>query len=183
MPLDDAERRWGAAYLVIHRADLQRALVEVVRGQAGVELSLGSTILDFTDKGGRLSLVWTNGLGQARDEADLLIGADGLRSRVRDRLGFGAQDQAEFAGRVAYRAIVNADFLTFTGYDGTILSCAWEETRISSNIPCGADRSSTWWRPSHRQRREAAPIIKRTKRPDNLFLNSRSGGGRRKRAR
>ena len=109
MPLDDAERRWGAAYLVIHRADLQRALVEAVRGQAGVELSLGSTILDFTDKGGRLSLVWTNGLGQARDEADLLIGADGLRSRVRDRLGFGAQDQAEFAGRVAYRAIVNAD--------------------------------------------------------------------------
>ena len=109
MPLDDAERRWGAAYLVIHRADLQRALVEAVSGQPGVELSLGSTVLDFTDKGGRVSLVWTNGLTEARDEADLLIGADGLRSRVRDRLGFGAQDQAEFAGRVAHRAIVNAD--------------------------------------------------------------------------
>jgi salicylate hydroxylase len=109
MPLDDAERRWGAAYLVIHRADLQRALVEAVSGQPGVELSLGSTVLDFTDKGRRVSLVWTNGLTDARDEADLLIGADGLRSRVRDRLGFGAQDQAEFAGRVAHRAIVNAD--------------------------------------------------------------------------
>ena len=109
MPLDDAERRWGAAYLVIHRADLQRALVEAVSGQPGVELSLGSTVLDFTDKGGGVSLVWTNGLTDARDEADLLIGADGLRSRVRDRLGFGAQDQAEFAGRVAHRAIVNAD--------------------------------------------------------------------------
>ena len=108
MPLDDAERRWGAAYFVIHRADLQRALVEAV-GQAGVELSLGSTVLDFTDKGGGVSLVWTNGLTDARDEADLLIGADGLRSRVRDRLGLGAQDQAEFTGRVAYRAIVNAD--------------------------------------------------------------------------
>ena len=109
MPFDDAEHRWGAAYLVIHRADLQRALVEAVSGQAGVELSLGSTVLDFADKKGRVSLVWTSDLTHARDEADLLIGADGLRSRVRDRLGFGAQDQAEFARRVAYRAIVNAD--------------------------------------------------------------------------
>ena len=50
-------------------------------------------------------MVWPT----TRDEADLLIGADGLRSKVRDRLGFGAQDQAEFAGRIAYRAIVNAD--------------------------------------------------------------------------
>ena len=91
MSLDDAERRWAPAYLVIHRADLQRALVDAVRGQAGVELSLGSTVLDFTDQGGRLSLVWTNGQTQARDEADLLIGADGFRSRVRDRLGLGAE--------------------------------------------------------------------------------------------
>jgi salicylate hydroxylase len=108
MPLDDAERRWGAAYLVIHRADLQRSLVEALRGQPGVELSLGTTVLDFADDKGRLSVGLTSGLSEARDDADLLIGADGLRSRVRDRLGFGAQEQAEFTGRVAYRAIVNA---------------------------------------------------------------------------
>jgi salicylate hydroxylase len=109
MPLDGAERRWGAAYLVIHRADLQRALVEAVHGRSGVELSLGATVLDFADDGRRLSVGLASGLTQARDDADLLIGADGLRSKVRDRLGFGARDQAEFAGRVAYRAIVNAD--------------------------------------------------------------------------
>ena len=80
MPLDDAERRWGAAYLVIHRADLQRALVDAVRGQPGVELSLGTTVLDFADDRGRLSVGLTSGLTQARDDADLLIGADGLRS-------------------------------------------------------------------------------------------------------
>ena len=45
----------------------------------------------------------------ASDDADLLIGADGLRSRVRDRLGLGAPDRADFSGRVAYRAIVSAD--------------------------------------------------------------------------
>lgn len=109
MPLDGAERRWGSPYLVIHRADLLRALVDVVRGQPDIELSLGATVLDFADDRGRLSVGLTIGMTQARDDADLLIGADGLRSQVRDQLGFGAQDQLEFAGRVAYRAIVDAD--------------------------------------------------------------------------
>jgi salicylate hydroxylase len=109
MPLDGAERRWGAAYLVIHRADLQRALIEAVRGEPNVKLSLGTSVLDFANDGGRLSVGLKSGPTQARDNADLLIGADGLRSQVRDLLGFGAQDQAEFTGRVAYRAIVNSD--------------------------------------------------------------------------
>ncbi len=109
MPLDNAERRWGSPYLVIHRADLQRALVEAVSSQPGLELSLGTTVIDFANDERLVSVGLSNGLTQTRDEADLLIGADGLRSRVRDRLGFGAQDQAEFTGRVAYRAVVNAD--------------------------------------------------------------------------
>lgn len=109
MPLDGAERRWGAAYLVIHRADLQRALLDAVLNQSGVELTLGAAVVDFTNDGDRLSVGVTHGLAPTRDEADLLIGADGLRSHVRDQLGFGARDQAEFAGRVAYRAIVDAD--------------------------------------------------------------------------
>jgi salicylate hydroxylase len=109
MPLDGAERRWGAAYLVIHRADLQRALTDAVRSQSAIELTLGATLLNFADNGGRLSVELGHGVNQTRDEADLLIGADGLRSQVRDQLGFGAQDQAKFAGRIAYRALVNAD--------------------------------------------------------------------------
>jgi salicylate hydroxylase len=109
MPLDVAERRWGAPYLIIHRADLRRELIEAVRGQPNVELSLGTSVVDFANNGGRLSVGLESGLTQARDDADLLIGADGLRSRIRDRLGFGVQDQAEFTGHVAYRAIVNSD--------------------------------------------------------------------------
>ncbi len=109
MPLDDAERRWGAAYLVIHRADLQHALIDAVRSQSAIELTLGTTLLNFADNGGRLSVELARGVTQIRDEADLLIGADGLRSQVRDQLGFGAQDQAEFAGRIAYRALLDTD--------------------------------------------------------------------------
>ena len=109
LPLDDAERRWGAPYLVIHRADLQRALVEAVGGQADVELSLGTTAVDFVRCGDRISVGLRRGSTVASDDADLLIGADGLRSRVRDRLGLGGSDWADFSGRVAYRAIVSAD--------------------------------------------------------------------------
>jgi salicylate hydroxylase len=109
IPLDAAEARWGAVYFVIHRADLQRALIDAVRSQSAIELTLDATVLSFADNGGRLSVGLVRGVTQTRDEADLLIGADGLRSRVRDKLGFGAQDQVEFAGRIAHRALVNAD--------------------------------------------------------------------------
>ena len=109
LPIDDAERRWGAEYLVIHRADLQTALVEVVSGQPGVELSLGAAVTGFAADDKTISVGLQRGLRMERDEADLLIGADGLRSQVREGLGFGAPDQTDFTGRVAYRAIVNAE--------------------------------------------------------------------------
>jgi salicylate hydroxylase len=109
LPLDDAERRWGAEYLVIHRADLQTALVEAVRAQPGIELSLGTTVTGFAANGDTISVRLQRGLTAARDEADLLIGADGLRSQVRSGLGFGPPDRADFTGRVAYRALVNAE--------------------------------------------------------------------------
>ena len=109
LPLDGAERRWGAPFLVIHRADLQRALVEALRGQADVELLLGTTVVGFARDGDRMSVALKRGPTVAHDDADLLIGADGLRSQVRDRLGLGASDQAVSTGRVAYRAIVNVD--------------------------------------------------------------------------
>jgi salicylate hydroxylase len=108
MPLDDAESRWGGPYLVIHRADLQRTLLDVVCGQSGVELTLGATVLDFANDAGRLSVGLARGVTRTRDEADLLIGADGLHSHVRDQLGFGPEYGVKFAGRVAYRAIVDA---------------------------------------------------------------------------
>jgi salicylate hydroxylase len=109
MPLDGAVRRWGAEYFVIHRADLQRALLDALLGQSGVEISFGTTVLDFVEDGGGLSVGLTSSQTHTRDRADLLIGADGIRSQIRDQLGFGAQDQVKFTGRVAYRAIVSAD--------------------------------------------------------------------------
>jgi salicylate hydroxylase len=108
LPLEDAQRRWGAEYLVIHRADLQAALVEAVASQPDVELSLGTTVTGFATKGDTISVGLQRGLATAHDKADLLIGADGLRSQVREGLGFGPADRADFTGRVAFRAVLNA---------------------------------------------------------------------------
>jgi salicylate hydroxylase len=109
LPLHNAERRWGAEYLIIHRADLQTALAEAVGREPEVELSLGAAVTGFATDGHRISVGLQRGVTKGRDEADLLIGADGLRSEVRSGLGFGAPDQADFTGRVAYRAVVNAE--------------------------------------------------------------------------
>jgi salicylate hydroxylase len=108
LPLDDAERRWGAPYLAIHRADLQRALAEALRGRTNVALRLGATFAGLATEGDRVSVGLKRGPIAISDSADLLIGADGLRSRVRERLGLGGAAEADFSGRVAFRATVDA---------------------------------------------------------------------------
>ncbi len=106
--LDDAVQRWGAPYLAVHRADLQRVLAEVVQLSPDVRLELGSTVAGIATDGERVSLGLKRGAASMQDAADLLIGADGLRSRVRERLGLGESDSASFTGRVAFRATVNS---------------------------------------------------------------------------
>jgi|SRR5271165_41497 len=108
MPISDAERRWGAPYLAIHRADLQRALGEALRRQTSAKLCFGSTVTDVWANGDQISVGVRRGSRKIQDVADLLVGADGLRSRVRERFGFGGTDEPTFAGRVAFRATVDS---------------------------------------------------------------------------
>ena len=107
MTLDDAERRWGAPYLAIHRADLQGKLADAVRGLSNAQMLLGSTVAGIAPDGGLVSIDLKRGAATVEDRADLLIGADGLHSRVRERLGLGQTDKAVFSGHVAFRATVN----------------------------------------------------------------------------
>jgi salicylate hydroxylase len=108
LPIEDAERRWGAPYLVIHRADLQRALAERATRLPNVALHLGTEVAGVGADGGGVSIGLERGLATLREEGDVLVGADGLRSLVRERIGLGAADAARFSGRVAFRATVAA---------------------------------------------------------------------------
>jgi len=73
-----AERRWGAPYRVMHRADLQHVLSTAVAA-AGCTLSLGAeiTAFDEIDTGVRLHIRGGNAV-----KGSMLIGADGLRSTI-----------------------------------------------------------------------------------------------------
>lgn len=109
MPLDDAEQRWGAPYLVVRRADLQRVLVEATAAQPTIQLHLGTTLSGFGTTATGVTVTTARGALKRTFDGDALIGADGVRSFVRERLTDGKDDQPVETGRTAWRAVVGAD--------------------------------------------------------------------------
>ena len=121
LSLEDAELRWGAPYLALHRADLQQALVaEAVRRRDRIRINLGSTIAQVTTRGSEAAVEQRQGDAATEDGADLVIGADGLRSRVRQSFAAETIDGPAFTGRVAFRAAVPS----------TLVDRRWTKSRI-----------------------------------------------------
>ena len=77
----------GQRYISVARSDLAAVINDALEDQ--VELILGDTVAAFDDDGHRVRVSFES--GGARD-FDLVIGADGLHSRVR-RLAFGPEEQ------------------------------------------------------------------------------------------
>jgi salicylate hydroxylase len=110
VPLIGAEARYGAPYWLIHRADLQDVLATAVDESADIELHLGARVEDFALHSHGIT-VDAKTLGGSRDEQGIaLIGADGLWSSLRARLG--DRSAPRFARRTAWRAMVPAESLT-----------------------------------------------------------------------
>lgn len=97
---DTAEQRYGSPQLTIHRADLLDALVPALPADV---LRLGCTLSALHEDGDRTVLEFADG---STATVDVLVGADGIHSVVREAL-FGPE-QPEFTGVVAYRAVVPA---------------------------------------------------------------------------
>lgn len=70
----------------IHRADLHRLLVAGCADR-GVEVELGLTVVDV-ERGVRPRLVCLTDSGTDRLDGELVVGADGVHSTVRERTGF-----------------------------------------------------------------------------------------------
>lgn len=93
--------RYGAPFWVIHRADLLAVLADAVRATPTISLVLDARLRDAASEPNGL-VVHTTVAGEARDfRADGLIGADGVRSRVRTIVRHGPN--ARYTGRIAYR--------------------------------------------------------------------------------
>jgi salicylate hydroxylase len=94
-----ASARYGAPYYTFHRADLLDALARKLDHGA---IHLGHRLIGIEERGEHTSLAFANG---ARVEAEIVIGADGVRSVIRHAL-YG-DDTPTYTGQMVWRALLN----------------------------------------------------------------------------
>ncbi|HEY7597100.1 MAG TPA: FAD-dependent monooxygenase [Actinophytocola sp.] len=103
---------YGAPYYTLHRADLHQVLVDA--------LAPGTVVLDrrcvgVTELADTVRLTFADG---ATVDADLVIGADGIRSAIRGHL---LADQPRFSGQAVFRGVVDAAELPALVAEGKVL--------------------------------------------------------------
>ena len=98
IPLGDyALKHYGASYLTVHRGDFHALLTEAVTG--GV-LEFNKRLTSIDDRGDVVELKFADGTSA---QADIVIGADGINSRIRETL-LGAEPP-KYTGYIAHRAV------------------------------------------------------------------------------
>jgi 3-hydroxybenzoate 6-monooxygenase len=93
--------RFKHPYIVIHRIDLHEALLEACRNDPLVTLEPDAMVARFADHGDHVTATTENG---REFRGDLLIGADGIRSRARAQLF--ADGDPRPNGYMGFRTIV-----------------------------------------------------------------------------
>jgi salicylate hydroxylase len=94
-----AAARYGAPYYTFHRADLLDALASGLDHGA---IHPGHRLTGIEERSDRIILVFANGV---RVKAELVIGADGVRSVIRRAL-YG-DDNPTYTGQMVWRALLN----------------------------------------------------------------------------
>lgn len=95
------EARFGAPYFHIHRADLHAVLAEAAEAHPQIQVMTGARVERVTHGKTQVGVELTGG---AETSGDVLIGADGIHSVVRE--GVAGKDEPVFTGMMAWRACV-----------------------------------------------------------------------------
>ncbi|KAL6922255.1 hypothetical protein FSST1_006281 [Fusarium sambucinum] len=95
-------QKYGAPFVDVHRVDLQLSLLERAQ-QLGATLKLSQKVVDIDFNTPKI--ITQDG---TQTKADLIIAADGLRSRCRDAF-LGTKQPPKPTGDLAYRVVLNLD--------------------------------------------------------------------------
>ena len=104
-----AEQRYGAPFLVMHRADLQQALIDAARPKRDIALKLGVRVEDFAAHNKGVTVLGRHGQEVVDERGIALVAADGVWSSLRSRIT--KTRRPRFSHRTAWRALVPADDL------------------------------------------------------------------------
>jgi salicylate hydroxylase len=104
---DTIENRYGSPYYHFHRADLIALLADAFGPE---EIKLGRRLIGVEQDERGVTAHFEDGTSE---RGDLLIGADGIHSRVRERL-FG-KEKPRFSGQIAYRGLAPAERVAHLG--------------------------------------------------------------------
>jgi salicylate hydroxylase len=157
----EIEASFGAPYYHFHRADLVNLLADALPRE---RLHLGHKLVGLEQKGERVTTRFENG---ATAESDLLLGADGIHSRVRE-LVFGPE-KARFTGCVAWRGLVPAERIrhlnitiashSWMGPDGHVVHY-WVSGGRMMNVVCVVEHGG-WTQESWTDKGEVANVLAR----------------------
>lgn len=101
-----SREKYGHPFSFFHRADLHTALMRGVQAFGPDVIRLDSRCESLDLSGPRPAVVLQSG---QRFEADLVVGADGVHSRVRTPIA--GPDQARFSGLYAWRGVIPSERL------------------------------------------------------------------------
>jgi salicylate hydroxylase len=95
-----SEQRYGYPTFTLHRVDLHGMLIEAVRRLKPGAIHLNHRCTGFEQADGRVVVAFEDG---SRATGDVLVGADGIHSKIRQDL-YGAA-QPRFTGQIAWRGV------------------------------------------------------------------------------
>src|SRR5262245_38256691 len=101
-----AETRYRAPYWIVHRGDLQAALLRATEAERAITLKLGMRIEDYAPYRRGVTVQWRQRHEVGEEQGIARVVADGLWSRVRTQLG---ASPPRFRRRTAWRAMAPSE--------------------------------------------------------------------------